>query len=184
MVTDEAGNSATAEITLTAVAVYGLENLDNLQLRVGVKANLMTGLTIADGLTLQKIEVIQDGIHTGIENPKIFTPEYPGDFIMILTLSRPDGSTIEVSTNILSVKPLEYHNMPITNIKPETILPVISQVESGDKNVYDHIDHLMVAEATRIRDMMWQYGAGNHTPVQYQKLMLRLHTGMLEEYPQ
>jgi hypothetical protein len=30
---------------------------------------------------------------------------------------------------------------------------------------------------------MWKYGAGSHSPEQYQELMMRLNTGMIEEYP-
>jgi hypothetical protein len=31
--------------------------------------------------------------------------------------------------------------------------------------------------------MMWEYGAGNYSPAEYQQLMMRLNTGMMEEYP-
>jgi hypothetical protein len=40
-----------------------------------------------------------------------------------------------------------------------------------------------LAEATKIRDMMRKYGAGSHSPEEYQQLMSRLHTGMMNEYP-
>lgn len=83
----------------------------------------------------------------------------------------------------ITIKPLEYKSISITNLKPVDILPIVGQVEGGDKNAYNHIEHLRVAEATRIRDMMWKYGAGNHSPEQYQQLMMRLNTGMMEEYP-
>ena len=83
-----------------------------------------------------------------------------------------------VSSNAQTYQPVE-----ISNIKPVDILPIIGQVEAGDKQVYEHIEHLRVAEATRIRDMMWQYGAGNHSPEEYQQLMNRLNTGMLLETP-
>ncbi len=49
-----------------------------------------------------------------------------------------------------------YKSIEITNIRPVDILPIIWQVEAGDKQVYEHIEHLRVAEATRIRDMMWE----------------------------
>jgi hypothetical protein len=74
--------------------------------------------------------------------------------------------------------------MEITNIKPADILPIIGQVEAWDKKCYEHIEHLRVAEATRIRDMMWKYGAGNHSAEEYQGLMNRLYTGMRWESPQ
>ena len=78
---------------------------------------------------------------------------------------------------------LEYGKVAISDLRPVEILPVVGQVVTGDKQVYDHIEHLRLAEATRIRDMMWEYGAGNHTREEYQQLMERLHTGMMEEYP-
>ena len=78
----------------------------------------------------------------------------------------------------------DYKAIVITNLNPVDILPIIWQVEAGDKKVYEHIEHLRVAEATRIRDMMRQYGAGNHSPEEYQQLMNRLNTGMTLENPQ
>lgn len=78
---------------------------------------------------------------------------------------------------------LEYGKVAITDLKPVEILPVIGQVEVGDKQVYDHIEHLRLAEATRIRDMMWEYGAGNHSKEAYRQLMERLNVGMVNEYP-
>ena len=175
-VADEFQNKATGEINLTAIAVYGLENLTLLQLQVDQEADLLNGLTIAEGLTLKMVETVQDNARTPVDNPNAYTPEYPGSIDIILTLARPDGSTINVSSNNLTIKPMAFNKLTVTDIKPVDLLPVVGQVESGDKEVYDHIDHLRVAEATRIRDMMWQYGAGNHTPIQYQKYLSRLHT--------
>ena len=83
----------------------------------------------------------------------------------------------------LTATPPPFDSMVIDDIKPVDILPIIGQVETGDKQVYSHIEHLRVAEATRIRDMMWKYGAGGHSPEQYQQLMSRLNTGMLLEIP-
>lgn len=107
-VTDEFGNSATAEIKLTAVAVYGLENLQNKQLWVDQEVNLLEGVSIAEGLTLAKVEAEQDGVRTEVVNPHAFVPEYPGSVDIILTLSKPDGNTLTVNTGNLTVKPLEY----------------------------------------------------------------------------
>lgn len=107
-VTDEFDNSATAEIKLTAVAVYGLDNLQNKQLQVDQEVNLLEGITFAEGLTLAKIEAEQDGIRTVIANPNVFVPEYPGSVNIILTLAKSDGNTLIVITGDLTVKPLEY----------------------------------------------------------------------------
>ena len=76
-----------------------------------------------------------------------------------------------------------YNLVEITNIRPVDILPIIWQIESWDKKAYEHIEHLRIAEATRIRDMMWKYGAGNHSAEKYKNLMNRLHTGMNMENP-
>jgi uncharacterized protein YjdB len=83
----------------------------------------------------------------------------------------------------VTVKGMEYGKIAIADLKPVEILPVIGQVTGGDKQVYDHIEHLRLAEATRIRDMMWEYGAGTHSKAEYQQLMGKLNAGMLEEYP-
>ena len=83
----------------------------------------------------------------------------------------------------VTVKGMEYGEIAITDLKPVDILPIVGQVVVGDKDVYYHIEHLRLAEATRIRDMMWEYGAGSHSKDAYQQLMGRLNTGMMEEYP-
>ena len=57
------------------------------------------------------------------------------------------------------------------------------KIESWDKHAYEHIEHLRIPESTVITDMMWKYGAGNHSPEEYQQLMMRLNTGMLWENP-
>lgn len=83
----------------------------------------------------------------------------------------------------IDIKLDKYKTMEITNIKPSDILPIVEQVEVWDREAYNHIEHLRLAEATRIRDMMWEYGAGNHSKEEYQKLMSRLNTGMMWENP-
>jgi len=72
----------------------------------------------------------------------------------------------------------DYKSIEITNIEPVEILPIIWQVDIWDRWAYEHIKPLRVAEATRIRDMMWEYGAGNHSAEEYKQLMARLNTGM------
>ena len=182
-VSDEFHNKATAEITLTAMAAYGLENLQGKTLQVDAPVNLLEGITFAEGLTLQKVEFEQDGTRSGIANPEAYSPQIPGAINIIFTLTRTDGSTIEVKVDNLTVKGIQYQSLSITDLKPVDILPIIGQIETGDKNVYSYIEHLRVAEATRIRDMMWEYGTGQHSPEQYQELMARLNTGMTLEIP-
>jgi hypothetical protein len=179
-VLDEAGNSSSADISLTVVAVYGLENLQGKTLQVDLEVNLLEGITFAEGLTLQKVEVEQDGQRSEIPEPKDFTPESIGTVSIILTLARADGSIIEVRVDGLSVKGIPYNALEIIDIYGKDYLP---QPEVGDLKVYDHIDQIRVGESKRVVDMMWEYGAGTHSKEQYQQLMGRLNTGMLDENP-
>ena len=128
-VADEFDNKATAEINLTAIAIYGLENLQNKQLQVDQEVNLLEGLTFAEGLTLQKVEMEQDGVRTEVSAPEAYTPEYPGSVNLILTIVKPDGSTLEARADNLTVKALPYQAVSITNIDPAEIMPIINQVE-------------------------------------------------------
>ena len=176
-VADEFQNKSAAEISLTAVAITGLENLQNLSLQIDQEVNLLQGLTITEGLTLQEVEMVQGNDHVQIENPKAFKPEYTGFIDIIFTLVRSDGSTIEVGVNNLTVKALNYTKVSIADMDPYDILPLygIGRIEDGDLNVYNYIDNLRIAEAMRIREMMGEYGAGNYNPEQYMQLMSRLN---------
>ena len=182
-VQDDAKNKSTAEIKLTSVAITGLESLIGKELTVDVPVNLLEGLTIAEGLTLQKVEIEKDGVKSEIPNPKAFTPESIGTISLIITLERTDRSTIVVTVTSILIKTQEYNGISIINIKPGAILPVVEQVDEGDTEAYNHIDHLRLAEATRIRDMMWEYGSEKHSKEEYQSLMARLNVGMIQETP-
>ena len=107
-VTDEAGNAGSSEISLTAVAVYGLEALSGLELQVDKESDLLAGLTVADGLTLTKVEIEQDGTRTEIPAPYRYIPEFPGTITLFLSLTKPSGEAVEVSVEALTIKPLEY----------------------------------------------------------------------------
>ena len=92
-------------------------------------------------------------------------------------------TTADTEANNSTINSLGYNAIEITNINPVDILPIIWQVEAWDKQCYEHIKHLRVAEATRIRDMMREYGAGNYSAEEYKQLMNRLNTGMTQELP-
>ena len=124
-VTDEFENAASGEISLTSMAVYGLEALSGLELQVDKESNLLAGLTVADGLTLTKVEIEQDGIRTEIPAPYRYTPEFPGTAAFILTLTKPSGEAVEITAEQLTIKALEYNAVEIKNIKPVDILPII-----------------------------------------------------------
>jgi len=179
-VADEFQNKSTAEINLTAVAIFGLENLQGKNLQIDQEVNLLDGITFAEGLTLQKVEIELDGVRSEIPNPRAFIPEYSGSINIILTLTRSDGSTIEVGVNNLTVKALNYTKVSIADMNPYDILPLygIGPIEKGDKNVYSYIDNLRIAEAMRIREMMGKYGAGGINPGEYLQLMAKLNLGM------
>lgn len=182
--TDEAGNEATAEITLTAVAVYGLESLSQLELRVDEECELLRWVTPAEGITICKVEVEVDGKREQLTAPFRYVPEFPGTVYIIIEISgmAEEGSS-EIRTDGLSVKPLAYAAPQIKDVSPDDILPIVWQVEGWDIHAYEHIEHLRIAEATRVRDMMWKYWAWNYTPEEYQELMMRLNTWMLWENP-
>lgn len=182
-VTDEFQNKSTAEIYLSSVAAYGLENLQGKTLQVDQEINLLEGLTFAEGLTLQKVEVEEGGARTEIANPNAYIPQSAGTLNIIITLERSDGSTIEVRVDGITVKGIDYQAITLRDITPEEIFPQIAQIESGDKNIYSYVEDLRIAEAVRVRDMMGIYGAGNYTPEQYQELMSRITMGLIEEMP-
>ena len=82
--------------------------MQNLSLQVDQTVNLLQGITITERLTLTKVEIEENGTRNEIDNPKTYTPEYPGTVNIILTISKPDGNTIEVTVENLTVKSLAY----------------------------------------------------------------------------
>jgi len=92
-------------------------------------------------------------------------------------------STMFTSLWTLPAYAQKYSPVQINFLKPEEILPIVWQVETGDKNVYKYIEHLRIAEATKIRDMMWKYGAWDYSAEEYQALRDRVHIGMTMEEP-
>ena len=182
-VTDEFGNKSIAEITLLSVAITGLENLQNLSLQVDKEVNLLHGLSIAEGLSLVKVEIEQDGTRSVIPDATKYIPKVPGTINIILTLSRTDGSTIEVKVDNLTIQGIQYQSVSITDIEPVDIFPQIAQIEAGDPNIYSYIEDLRVAEVYVMREMMSKYGGGNYSPEEYQQLLSRVIIGLLEEKP-
>ena len=140
-VSDEFNNSTTAEIALTAVTVTGLENLQNKQLQVDTPVNLLEGLTFAEGLTLQKVEIEQDGTRTEITDPKTYTPGLPGTINIILTLSKADGSTVEVKVEHLTVNPLNYSEAKINDANMiQEKYPWYKNIQQTTKDfIYPHL---------------------------------------------
>ena len=182
-VEDDKGKFDKKDINITNNTIIGLENLKNLNMQVDNEVDLLKWISFADWVELVKVEVEIDNEIYQANDPHHYTPEYPWTSNIIFTIKLKTWDTKEIRSDTLTIKPLEYKALEITNIKPVDILPIIGQIESWDKNAYEHIEHLRVAEATKIRDMMREYGAGNHSKEEYQQLMGRLNTGMRWEIP-
>lgn len=167
-----------AEIKVVVLApVSGLSlNKDVVELYIGESETLAATLEPADATPRE--EIIWSSSDTQVATVENGT----------LTALKEGTTTITASVEgfkaecIVTVNE-RYETVAITDLKPVDILPAIGQVTGGDKKVYDHIEHLRIAEAMRIRDIMWKYGAGNHSMEDYQQLMGRLVVGMSLECP-
>jgi hypothetical protein len=73
-VTNNQEKSSTAEITITNIAIYGLENIKDLQ--VDQEVNLLDLITLADGVELINTEIEIDSKRSSID-PSHYTPSYP-----------------------------------------------------------------------------------------------------------
>lgn len=169
--------------TPTDITISGLENLRHSSLKVDQEVNLLNWITFWNWASLVKVKIEMDWQTKEISDPYHYVPQYPWICNIVLTVKDNKGTTQDYRVDNVTIKALEYKAMGITNLRPVDILPIIWQVEAWDKNAYDHIEHLRIAEATRIRDMMWKYGAGSHSPAEYKQLMNRLHIGMSWEQP-
>jgi len=185
-VSDEAWNTKNTNIKLNVTVepdISWLENIQNLNMQVDQEINLLNWVTFGNGAELVKTEIELDWEKVEISDPQHYIPAYPWTCSIILTVKSKDGNLTEHKVDNLTIKALDYRAMEINNIAPEEILPIIWQVEAGDVDVYKPIEPLRLAEATKVRDMMWEYGAGKYSPEEYQQLMSRLNTGMIWELP-
>ena len=58
MVTDEGGNaSKPGDVKVLSIAIFGLDDLSSMDLQVGQEVNLLQGLSFADGVTLNRVDV-------------------------------------------------------------------------------------------------------------------------------
>ena len=102
------------------------------------------------------------------------------DLVTICTATPWDDAPAH-RTALLTPGSIEYSPVEIRDLLSEEILPIISQHSFGDR--YKRIEHLRIAENTRISDMMHKYGAWDYSPEQYQALMSRINIGMTRETP-
>ncbi len=120
-VTDDFDNKTSVEITLTAVAVFCIESLQNLSIKVDEEVDLLQGITIP--------------------NPNAFVQEYPATIGIILTLTRTDGKTIEVIADGLTVKPLDYNapSLVVANMIEERFPWFTNRAIQTKEFVYGHL---------------------------------------------
>ena len=182
-ITNKHSKTSKAEITLTNDAIFGLETLQNANMKVDQEIDLLEWITLADGISIIKTEIEHDGQTISVPDAHHYIPQFPWNISIIFTIQSKNGNTTTIRVDNLTIAPLEYKSITISHLKPSDILPIIGQINIWDKKCYEHIEHLRVAEATKIRDMMRQYGTSKHTPEQYQQLMSRLNTGMAWENP-
>ena len=75
-VTDAEEKSASIDVTLTNVSIFGMEALNSLNLQVDTEADLLNGISFAEGIELVKVEVEKDGQRYEITEPYLYTPDY------------------------------------------------------------------------------------------------------------
>ena len=185
--TDEKWKSTSVEFSIESKGI-DLTNLNSLSMQVGQETDLLKWISIPSGIQVSKVEVETNWQRQEIKGNNghyLYTPTQPWTCYIYVTQKWEFWNTyVEKSKNPLTIKDIEhpeYQSINITNIKPVDILPIIWQVESWDG--YSPIEHLRIAETSRIRDMMWKYGTGSYSKEEYQALMSRLNTGMLRENP-
>ena len=175
-ITNNKWKSSIVEIIVKNESIYWLENLKNLNIKVDQEIDLLQWISFAEWISLVKTDIEIDWTRKNIPDPSHFTPEYPWNCNIIFTVQWKNWNTAEIKSDNLIIKAIEYKSVEIKDLQPKEILPIVWQINSWDKKAYEHIEHLRIAEGTRIRDMMWKYWTWKYSPEEYQKLMLRLHT--------
>ena len=140
VVSDDFKNEATAEIVLTAEAIFGLEGLKNLSLQVDKEVNLLQGITYADGVSLDKVEIEAHGNRVVVQDPAHYVHETPGIIAIIITV-KVGSRVLEFRVDNLEVKGLDY-NAP----KMETVDVIGEQYswynnlsEKNQEFIYPHV---------------------------------------------
>lgn len=188
--TDEKWKSTSVEFSIESKGI-DLTNFNNINMQVGQETDLLKWISIPSGIQISKVEVETNWQRQEIKGNNghyLYTPTQPWTCYIYVTQKWEFWNTyVEKSKNPLTIKDIEhpeYQAITINNIKPVDILPIIGQIENWDKKAYEHIEHLWIAEAVRIRDMMWKYGTGQFSAEEYQNLMMRLHTWIAREVPE
>lgn len=157
-----------------------LENLKNLELRVDQEVNLLNWIIFWEWVSY-KVKIEKDWQITEITDPKHYIPNDPWKAYIIITATKNGKEKTERIEK--DIKPIEFKSMEINYYTPKEILPIVWQVTEWDPHVYDHIEHLKLAESTIAIEMMRKYGTKNYSPTEYKQLMGRLNTWMNLEIP-
>lgn len=123
-VANERGRTASATVTLTCDALYGLESLRSAPLQVDQPTDLLGGITMAKGVELVKTEVEIDNKRNAID-PTHYAPEYPGTVNIIFAVKGRSGNAVGIKVENLTIKPLDYTAMDIDNVNPEDLMPKV-----------------------------------------------------------
>lgn len=138
---DDFQNKATAEITLLADAIYGLEGRQNLSLQVDKEVNLLQGITYADGVSLEKVEIEASGNRFVVTDPVHYFPDQTGTVAIIITVKAGKRS-LEFRVEGLVVKGLDYNapKMTTANLIDEQYPWYYTLYQQKDKDfIYPHI---------------------------------------------
>lgn len=138
---DDFQNKATAEITLLADAIYGLEGLQDLSLQVDKEVNLLQGITYADGVSLDKVEIEASGNRIVVTDPVHYVPDQTGTVAIIITVKAGERS-LEFMVEGLVVKGLDFHapKMTTANLIDEQYPWYYTLYQQKDKDfIYPHI---------------------------------------------
>ena len=138
---DDFQNKATAEITLLADAIYGLEGLQDLSLQVDKEVNLLQGITYADGVSLEKVEIEASGNRFVVTDPVHYVPDQTGTVAIIITVKAGERS-LEFRVEGLVVKGLDYNapKMATANLIDEQYSWYYALYQQKDKDfIYPHI---------------------------------------------
>ena len=140
VVSDDFKNEATAEMVLTAEALYGLEGLKNLSLQVDKEVNLLQGITYADGVNLDKVEIEALGNRFVVQDPNHFVPETPGTIDLIITVKAGER-VLEFRVDNLEVKGLEYNapKMETVDVIGEKYSWYHALSERNQEFIYPHV---------------------------------------------
>ena len=173
VVTNGQGKSSTGEIELVSNPIEGLENLYAAELQVGRETDLLDGLTFVNGATLIKTEIEQDGTRSTIDDATRFTPELPGQCNIIFTVQGQDGTTTQVVTENLTIKPMEYNEQSVERNQKDDIYDYYSPV-------LDTVGNVGIKQSFRKEryypHILLSYAACNHSELPDRVLILQGET--------